>query len=155
MIIEDNCLDCHDGASAEGGLDLTALDRNLDDRALRDRWIQRKPRGQEATGTEHFFGWFEVNCGLGPNHTDGQCPSRANAIAVPNRALLTSNQVLCPRALSPGSLSSVLRMVSHEVTTCKSHGRESVVWENKANRSRNATTGNLQFLSGPKAQLFT
>ncbi|WP_442510314.1 DUF1588 domain-containing protein [Novipirellula sp. SH528] len=40
VIIEDNCLDCHDGTSAEGGLDLTALDRNLDDRALRDRWIR-------------------------------------------------------------------------------------------------------------------
>lgn len=38
-IIENSCLHCHDESSAEGGLDLTALDWNLDDRVLRDRWI--------------------------------------------------------------------------------------------------------------------
>ena len=38
-LIENNCLDCHDSSSAEGGLDLTALAFDLEDRSLRDRWI--------------------------------------------------------------------------------------------------------------------
>ena len=38
-LIRQTCLDCHDGAAAEGGLDLTSLAFTLDDRELRDRWI--------------------------------------------------------------------------------------------------------------------
>ena len=38
-LIRENCLDCHDGDSAEGGLDLASLAFTLDDRGLRDRWI--------------------------------------------------------------------------------------------------------------------
>ena len=38
-LIRQTCLDCHDGDSAEGGLDLTSLSFELDDRKLRDRWI--------------------------------------------------------------------------------------------------------------------
>ncbi|MDA0589088.1 MAG: DUF1592 domain-containing protein [Planctomycetota bacterium] len=38
-LLKNNCLDCHDGESAEGGLDLTLLEFNLDERRLRDRWI--------------------------------------------------------------------------------------------------------------------
>ena len=38
-LIRQTCLDCHEGESAEGGLDLASLARTLDDRGLRDRWI--------------------------------------------------------------------------------------------------------------------
>ncbi|MEZ6123604.1 MAG: DUF1592 domain-containing protein [Planctomycetaceae bacterium] len=38
-LIRHTCLDCHDGAAAEGGLDLASLAFTLDDRGLRDRWI--------------------------------------------------------------------------------------------------------------------
>lgn len=38
-LIRQTCLDCHDGDSAEGGLDLHALPFTLADRKLRDRWI--------------------------------------------------------------------------------------------------------------------
>ena len=38
-LIRQTCGDCHDGASPEGGLDLTSLTFELDDRELRDRWI--------------------------------------------------------------------------------------------------------------------
>lgn len=38
-LIRQSCLDCHDGESAEGGLDLASLAFTLDDRGLRDRWI--------------------------------------------------------------------------------------------------------------------
>lgn len=38
-LIRQTCLDCHDGESAEGGLDLASLAFTLDDRGLRDRWI--------------------------------------------------------------------------------------------------------------------
>ena len=39
MLLRNHCLDCHDGAAAEGGLDLASLAFTLDDRELRDRWI--------------------------------------------------------------------------------------------------------------------
>lgn len=39
-LIQENCLDCHDGDSAEGGLDLASLPFTLDDRQLRHRWVQ-------------------------------------------------------------------------------------------------------------------
>ncbi|MCB9922140.1 MAG: DUF1592 domain-containing protein [Planctomycetaceae bacterium] len=38
MLLKNTCLDCHDGAAAEGGLDLASLAFTLDDRGLRDRW---------------------------------------------------------------------------------------------------------------------
>ena len=38
-LIRQTCLECHDGESAEGGLDLASLGFTLDDRELRDRWI--------------------------------------------------------------------------------------------------------------------
>lgn len=38
-LIRQTCVDCHNGATAEGGLDLTSLAFTLDDRELRDRWI--------------------------------------------------------------------------------------------------------------------
>ena len=37
--IQQTCLDCHDGTAAEGGLDLTSLTFNLNERQLRERWI--------------------------------------------------------------------------------------------------------------------
>ena len=39
-LIRENCLDCHDGDLAEGGLDLASLPFTLDDRQLRHRWVQ-------------------------------------------------------------------------------------------------------------------
>lgn len=36
---KQHCVDCHDGASAEGDLDLTSLAFDLEDSAVRDRWI--------------------------------------------------------------------------------------------------------------------
>ena len=38
-LLQQACLDCHDGDSADGGLDLATLDFKLDDRKLRARWI--------------------------------------------------------------------------------------------------------------------
>ena len=38
-LIQRTCLECHNGASAEGGLDLTSLTFDLADRRLRERWI--------------------------------------------------------------------------------------------------------------------
>ena len=38
-LIRKTCLDCHDGESAAGGLDLASLAFSLDDQRLRDRWI--------------------------------------------------------------------------------------------------------------------
>ena len=38
-LIRQTCLDCHDGPSGEGGLDLASLPFDLDERRLHDRWI--------------------------------------------------------------------------------------------------------------------
>ena len=38
-LIQRTCVDCHNGASAEGGLDLTSMGFDLADRQVRDRWI--------------------------------------------------------------------------------------------------------------------
>lgn len=38
-LFERNCVGCHDGSSRKGNLDLTALAFDLEDRAVRDRWI--------------------------------------------------------------------------------------------------------------------
>jgi len=38
-LVENNCLDCHEGSSAEGGFDLAALNFNLNDRSHRSSWI--------------------------------------------------------------------------------------------------------------------
>ncbi len=38
-LIQRTCFECHNGTSAEGGLDLTSLAFDLDDRRLRERWI--------------------------------------------------------------------------------------------------------------------
>ncbi|MCA9071618.1 MAG: DUF1587 domain-containing protein, partial [Planctomycetaceae bacterium] len=45
-LIRQNCLDCHDGASAEGGLDLASLAFTLDNRKVRDRWVRIHDRVQ-------------------------------------------------------------------------------------------------------------
>ena len=37
--LKNNCFGCHDGESAEGGLDLASLAFSLDERQIRDRWI--------------------------------------------------------------------------------------------------------------------
>jgi len=39
-LVLTHCIDCHEGAAAEAGLDLTSLPLNLDQRKLRDRWIR-------------------------------------------------------------------------------------------------------------------
>ena len=38
-LIQKTCLDCHNGDSAEGGLDLVSLPFELEDRGIRDRWV--------------------------------------------------------------------------------------------------------------------
>ncbi len=38
-LLRQTCFDCHEGAAAEGGLNLASLAWTLDDRELRDRWI--------------------------------------------------------------------------------------------------------------------
>jgi hypothetical protein len=38
--IEKHCIDCHDGSTAKGDFDITALDFNLSDAAKRSRWTQ-------------------------------------------------------------------------------------------------------------------
>ena len=38
-LIQRTCFECHAGAAAEGGLDLTSMTFDLADRQLRDRWI--------------------------------------------------------------------------------------------------------------------
>jgi len=37
--VEQNCLDCHDSSTQEGGLDLTKLDFNLQQQGAFDRWV--------------------------------------------------------------------------------------------------------------------
>ena len=37
---ETHCLDCHDGPKAKAGFDLAQLPRDLQDRAIRERWIR-------------------------------------------------------------------------------------------------------------------
>ncbi len=39
-LLEKHCVECHEGDTTKGGLDLTQLPKNLQDRALRDRWIR-------------------------------------------------------------------------------------------------------------------
>ncbi len=38
--IKQNCVSCHDGAEAEGGLDLTTLSEDLADAATETRWVR-------------------------------------------------------------------------------------------------------------------
>ena len=38
--LENNCLDCHDGAQADGGLDLATLDRDLTNPKSMARWVR-------------------------------------------------------------------------------------------------------------------
>ena len=40
QLIEQNCLDCHEGRSAEGELDLASLNFSLQDQEVRTRWIK-------------------------------------------------------------------------------------------------------------------
>ncbi len=47
-VMRQTCLDCHDSSSAEGGLDLTSLTFDLDDRRLRDHWILVHDRIQSS-----------------------------------------------------------------------------------------------------------
>jgi len=39
-LIEAHCVECHDKDTAKGGLDLTKLPQDLNDKSLRDRWIR-------------------------------------------------------------------------------------------------------------------
>lgn len=39
LLLKQSCLDCHNNATTEGGLDLTALSFELSDRAVRERWV--------------------------------------------------------------------------------------------------------------------
>jgi hypothetical protein len=46
--INQTCLECHDKDVQKGGLDLTALPYNLDDRALRERWVRIHDRVEKG-----------------------------------------------------------------------------------------------------------
>lgn len=39
-LLENHCVECHDKDTTKGGLDLTSLPQNLDDKSLRERWIR-------------------------------------------------------------------------------------------------------------------
>ena len=39
-ILENRCVECHDSDEAKGGLNLVTLPRDLQDPALRERWIR-------------------------------------------------------------------------------------------------------------------
>ena len=57
---KQHCVDCHDGASAEGDLDLTSLAFDLEDRAVRDRWIlihDRIDKGEMPPEPEDLPDW--------------------------------------------------------------------------------------------------
>ncbi|HBJ36211.1 MAG TPA: hypothetical protein DDZ51_15965 [Planctomycetaceae bacterium] len=47
-LVLKHCVDCHEGAAAEAGLDLTMLPLDLDQRRLRDRWIRIHDRVQSG-----------------------------------------------------------------------------------------------------------
>jgi hypothetical protein len=40
LLIKQSCFECHNKETSEGGLDLTALSFELDDRAVRERWVR-------------------------------------------------------------------------------------------------------------------
>lgn len=63
--VEQSCLDCHERETKKGGLDLTALDFNLHDRSLRDRWIRIHDRIEK-----------------------GEMPPKANDLPPPERAAM-------------------------------------------------------------------
>lgn len=47
-LIEKTCFDCHDQESAKGGLDLTSLPFDLNDRAIRTRWVRIHDRIEQG-----------------------------------------------------------------------------------------------------------
>ena len=54
-LLEQSCLDCHSKETSEGGLDLTALSFELNNRAVRDRWVRiydRIDRGEMPPQTD-------------------------------------------------------------------------------------------------------
>ena len=54
--IERRCIECHDKDTAKGGLDLTAQSFDLNDKSVRERWIQIHDRIEKAghqRNTEH------------------------------------------------------------------------------------------------------
>jgi hypothetical protein len=46
--LQDNCIDCHDGSEAEGGLDLALLGTDLRDPSTMARWVQVYDRVQDG-----------------------------------------------------------------------------------------------------------
>ena len=77
------------------------------------------PKGPPQ-GTGHFFGWFEVNCALGTDHTDCRNPCLANALVAPNRASLTSQQVPdFPPTVLPRSLGLYARHAAAGISVFK------------------------------------
>jgi hypothetical protein len=39
-LLKQSCLECHDKETNEGGLDLTSLSVDLNNRAMRERWVR-------------------------------------------------------------------------------------------------------------------
>lgn len=44
LLLQQSCLECHNKDTAEGGLDLTSLSLDLNDRAVRERWVRAHDR---------------------------------------------------------------------------------------------------------------
>lgn len=44
LLLQQSCFECHNKETAEGGLDLTSLPLQLNDRAVRDRWVRAHDR---------------------------------------------------------------------------------------------------------------
>jgi hypothetical protein len=47
-MLENHCVECHDRGTAKGGLDLSKLPQDLQDRSLRDRWIRIHDRVEKG-----------------------------------------------------------------------------------------------------------
>jgi hypothetical protein len=56
QFLQNNCMDCHQGSDAEGGLDLSQIDFNLDDPLTAERWIHLFDRVADGEMPPEDFG---------------------------------------------------------------------------------------------------
>ncbi|MEY2598182.1 MAG: hypothetical protein RLZZ142_441 [Verrucomicrobiota bacterium] len=47
-LLEEHCVECHEGSKAKGGLELARLAQDLEDRGLRERWVRVHDRIQKG-----------------------------------------------------------------------------------------------------------
>jgi len=55
-MVQKNCLDCHEGSEAEGGLDLSSLDADLSDSDTLQRWIRVVDRVRDGEMPPEDYG---------------------------------------------------------------------------------------------------